>query len=138
MSALETLTWASVDPPARWRDYRSQLAPADGQLEAVEAASSALAAAQSTDGLDDNIKARLDIISAAWYVPATLIKWTNSKTPPSAKEQEEFWTRFSAVEADNRTMWRTSTEDLMAYVAKAVEYAVNTQQSILTNIKEKS
>lgn len=122
VEALEALTWTAADPPPTWDSYRSQLAPGTGQIDAVDAASAALSAAQATDGLDSDTQARLAIIAAAWDVPATLIAWANSETPPSAEDEAAFWTRFAAVEADNRTLWRTSVDDLLAGVAQAVDF----------------
>jgi hypothetical protein len=124
VDALERLSWLSTTPPPVWRDYRSQLAPRPGQVDVVDEADAALAAAMATSGLNDDTVDRLGIISAAWDVTATLIRWSNSETPPNAEDEAAFWARFEAnVVSDNRTLWRTDNDALRSWVRVAVDYA---------------
>lgn len=123
-AALERLTWTAVTPPPSGLGaYVSQLEPGPGQLDAVADADAAINSAAAVDGLSDQEAERIEIIRTAWDVPKTLITWSNSELPPSPADEAAFWDRFTAVENDDRTMWRTSVGELRVSVAKAVDYA---------------
>ena len=124
VAALERLTWATTNPPpSGLGNYRSQLEPGPGQLEAVADASAAIAAAGAVDGLSGEESERIEIIRTAWDVPKTLVTWSNSETPPTPADEAAFWDRFAAIEADDRTIWRTSLDALRSGVQDAVDYA---------------